>query len=112
MQKVAKNSRLRPASEYERTLRFLGVDAAFRPEVLRTSPLQRARRALSGADEPSLGVPQRRRAELWPDTAIPLQKALEADVLQLRELVPDLDLLHWPEFTHLGDTRELHPTSV
>jgi len=105
-----------PVAEYERTLRFLGVDARFRPELLRTRPLQRARRKLSGEDEPSLGAPQRRRAELWPDTAVPLQKALEADVLQLRELVPDLDLSLWPEFAHLGDIRPdtavLHPTSV
>jgi hypothetical protein len=33
-----------------------------------------------------------------------LQKALEADVVELLELVPDLDLSLWPEFAHLGDT--------
>jgi len=98
-----------PAAQYERTLRFLGVDAGFRPEVLRTSPLQRARRILAGAEEPDLGAPTRRRAELWPDTAVPLQKTLEADVLQLRELVPDLDLSLWPEFAHLGDTESDTP---
>jgi len=106
----------KPASEYERTLRFLGVDTGFRPEVLRTSPLQRARRAISGAEQPDIGAPTRRRADLWPDTAIPLQKALEADVLQLREFVPDLDLSLWPEFAHLGDTEPdtpaLNPISV
>jgi hypothetical protein len=93
-----------PAAEYERTLRFLGVDPGFRPEPLRTSPFQRARRILGGAEGPELGAPTRRRAELWPDIAIPLQKALEADVVELLELVPDLDLSLWPEFAHLGDT--------
>ena len=93
-----------PVAEYERTLRFLGVDPAFRPERLRSGPLHRARRKLARVDEPTLGPPERRRAELWPDTAIPLQKTLEADVLRLRELVPDLDLSLWPEFAHLGDT--------
>ena len=105
-----------PAAEYERTLRFLGVDPGFRPEPLRTSPLQRARRILGGADEPALGAPARRRAELWPDTAIPLQKTLEGEVAKLVELVADLDLSLWPEFAHLGDTEPdtpaLHPTSV
>jgi hypothetical protein len=66
--------------------------------------LQRARRILGGAQGPELGAPTRRRAELWPDIAIPLQKALEADVVELLELVPDLDLSLWPEFAHLGDT--------
>jgi len=105
-----------PASEYERTLRFLGVDAGFRPEVMRTSPLQRARRALSGGEQLDLGAPTRRRAELWPDTAVPLQKTLEVEVRQLHEFVPDLDLSLWPEFAHVGDTTSdtpaLNPTSV
>ena len=105
-----------PAAEYERTLRFLGVDTGFRPEVLRTTPLQRARRMLSGAEEPDIGAPSRRLAELWPDTAVPLQKALEAEGLSLRELLPDLDLSVWPEFAHLGDTKPgtpaLNPISV
>lgn len=105
-----------PAAQYERTLRFLGVDAGFRPDVLRATPLQRARRALSGAEGPDLGAPTRRRAELWPDTAVPLQKALEAEVQQLHKLVPELDISLWPEFAHLGDsesdTPALNPISV
>ena len=87
-----------PVAEYERTLRFLGVDPGFRPKALET------------------GWPRRKRAELWPDIEVPLRKALEADVRELRELVPDLDLSLWPEFAHLGergpDTPALHPTSV
>jgi hypothetical protein len=105
-----------PAAEYERTLKFLGVDAGFRPEVLRAGPLERARRKLGSAEAPDLGAPRRKLAELWPDTAIPLTKALEADVRELRELVPELDLSLWPEFAHPGDTSPgtpaLYPTSV
>jgi len=105
-----------PAAMYERTLSFLGVDPGFRAEALRTSPVQRARRILAGAEERDLGAPTRRRAELWPDTAVPLQKALEAEVLRLHGLVPELDLSLWPEFAHIGDatpdTPALNPTSV
>jgi hypothetical protein len=105
-----------PAAQYERTLRFLGVDPAFRPEAMKTGPLQRARRRLAGAEEPALGAPRRRRAELWPDTEIPLIKALAEDAHELCELVPDLDLSLWPELAHLGDTGArtpaLYPTSV
>ena len=105
-----------PSAQYERTLRFLGVDAGFRPEVLRSGPLRRARRVLGGAEEPVLGAPERRRAPLWADTEVPLIKALEPQVAELRELVPDLDLSLWPEFAHLAggspDTPALSATSV
>jgi hypothetical protein len=104
-----------PAQEYERTLRFLGVDPGFRPEVLRTGALQRARRIVGRGEEPVLGAPQRKRAELWPDTKAPLVKALERDVLELRALAPEVDLSLWPEFAHLGDTAGTpapRPTSV
>jgi hypothetical protein len=96
-----------PEAEYERTLRFLGVDPRFRPEPLRASPLQRARRALGGGDPPALRAPQRKRAELWPETEVPLMKALAADVRRLRDLVPEVDLSLWPEFTQPGDS-DLH----
>jgi hypothetical protein len=89
-----------PGAQYERTLRFLGVDAGFRPEALRSGRLQRARK----------------RAALWPDTEVPLIKALEPQVAELRALVPDLDLSLWPEFAHLAgggpDTPVLSATSV
>jgi hypothetical protein len=105
-----------PIAQYERTLEFLGVDGTFRPETMRASRMQRARLKLGGAEEPATGAPQRRSAELWPDTEIPLIKALAEDVLQLRELVPELDLSLWPKFAHLGDdapdTPALNPTSV
>jgi hypothetical protein len=105
-----------PIAQYERTLEFLGVDSGFRPEMMRTSRLQRARRKLGAAEAPAVDAPVRRRAELWPDTEIPLIKALVEDVAELRELVPDLDLSLWPELTHLGDrspdTPVLDPTSV
>ena len=102
-----------PEAEYERTLRFLEVDDGFRPEVLRSGPLQRARRKLAGAEPPAAGAPQRRRAELWPEIGVPLIKALEPNVLQLQALVPDLDVSLWPEFAHLGSpesgTRQTRP---
>ena len=105
-----------PVAQYERSLRFLGVESAFRPETMKTGPLQRARRRLAGAEEPAVSPPRRRRAELWPDTEIPLIKALAEDVRELRELAPDLDLSLWPELAHPGDTepdtKSLHPTSV
>jgi len=105
-----------PSAQYERTLRFLGVDAGFRPEVLRSGRLQRARRVLGGAEDPALGAPERKRAALWPDTEAPLIKALEPQVAELRMLVPDLDLSLWREFGHLAggspDTPALSATSV
>ncbi len=105
-----------PIAQYERTLEFLGVDPGFRPQTMRTSRLQRARRKLGAAEEPAAGAPERNRAELWPDTELPLVKALAEEVGELRELVPDLDLSLWPELAHAGDTRTrtpaLYPTSV
>lgn len=105
-----------PIAQYERTLEFLGVDRDFRPETMRRSPLQRARLKFGAAEEPAVGAPERRRAELWPDTEIPLIKELAEDVAELHALVPDLDLSLWPEFAHSGDTRSRtpapHPTSV
>ena len=91
-----------PDGEYARTLRFLGVDEHFRPSALGTGPVDRARRVLGRA-----GVvpqpPRLRRRELWPELATPLLKHLEADVSELVELVPDLDLSLWPDFAHLAD---------
>ena len=72
-----------PTGQYERTLEFLGVSSDFRPRLLRRTPKQRA------------------QASLWPDLEIPLLKELEADVRELRELVPDLDLELWPQFAHI-----------
>jgi hypothetical protein len=85
-----------PAGEYARTLRFLGVPDDFRPAALRRGPLQRARRRLAPGTAEEDGV------ELWPDLEIPLLKELEADLLELRALVPDLDLALWPQFAHLA----------
>ena len=92
-----------PAGEYERTLRFLGVDDGFRPEPLRSGPVERARRKLGRGEDPAGGAPRRKRAELWPDLKVPLVKDLEPDVLELRGLVPELDLSLWAEFAHLAD---------
>jgi hypothetical protein len=90
-----------PGREYARTLRFLGVDDGFRPERLRASALERAKRALGRGEPPDLGAPSRRRAELWADLKEPLVRDLEPDVLELRALVPELDLSLWPDFANL-----------
>jgi len=79
-----------PQEEYARTLRFLGVPDDYRPSGLRRRAVGRAR----GRFEPS-------DVELWPDIEMPLLKELEADVRELRELVPDLDLSLWPEFARI-----------
>jgi len=106
-----------PAAQYRRTLEFLGVrDTAFVP--------RRLRRKAAGRPESipveialRLGLPAglRRRltermsgrplaretAPLWPDLEASLHTALDPQVEQLRELVPDLDLSLWPNFaTH------------
>ncbi len=80
-----------PLGEYARTLAFLGVADDFQPAGLRRRPLRQVRRQFELSD-----------AELWPDLEIPLLKELEADVLELRVLVPDLDLALWPQFSHLA----------
>ena len=90
-----------PVGEYTRTLRFLGVDDGFRPERLRASAVERAKRALGRAEPPDLGAPRRRRAELWPDLGEPLVRDLEPDVRELRALAPELDLSLWPDFANL-----------
>ena len=79
-----------PSGEYARTLDFLGVDMDFRPAGLRRRPMRRARKNFARAD-----------AELWPDLEIPMLKELEADVRELSELVPDLDISLWPQFAHV-----------
>jgi hypothetical protein len=92
-----------PACEYARTLRFLGVDDAFRPDKLRASRLQLTRPMLGGArrrlkDKLLPKTPPK----LWPDIETPLLAELETDVRELAKLVPDLDLSLWPSFAHLG----------
>lgn len=84
-----------PQEQYARTLRFLGVPDDFRPTGLRRRAIRRARRQLDRAD-----------AHLWRDLEVPLLKELEADVGELRELVPDLDLALWPQFAHLATGQE------
>jgi hypothetical protein len=76
-----------PVEQYTRTLRFLDVADEFTPAGLGRRQIRSARRRFERAD-----------VELWPDLAIPMLKELEADVRELRELVPELDLSLWPEF--------------
>jgi hypothetical protein len=76
-----------PQEQYARTLRFLGVVDDFRPAGVGRRLIRRARRQFDRSD-----------AKLWPDLETPMLKELEADVRELRELVPDLDLSLWPQF--------------
>jgi hypothetical protein len=50
------------------------------------------------------GRPAAERPEepLWPDIEAALHTALDPDVEALKQLVPQLDLALWPNFTHLG----------
>jgi hypothetical protein len=67
-----------PAGQYARTLSFLGVADDFQPPAT-PRPIERP------------------GAQLWPDLEIPMLKEFEADVRELHELVPDLDLSLWPQ---------------
>jgi hypothetical protein len=112
-----------PLTEYRRTLEFLGVrDTAFAPRTLRRKaagkPESRAVAALLRLGLPAgtrrrvaerlAGRPiaERSPAPLWPDLEAALHTALDPDVAALRELVPELDLRLWPNFTHLAGSRE------
>lgn len=68
-----------PAAEYERTLRFLGVDPSHRPASLSAPPEEEL------APEP------------WPDLRAGIVDVLAEDVAELASLV-ELDLSLWPDF--------------
>lgn len=83
-----------PAGEYARTLRFLSLRDDFEPfSRLRTRVGTVVRRFLS----------RRVRTELWPDLAEALRADLEPEMLELRDMVPDLDFTLWPGFAHLAE---------
>lgn len=76
--------------QYARTLRFLGVRDDFVPQEF-----TRVRgRSYESQKEP-----------LWPDLEEELTAALEPDVRDLRDLLPDFDLALWPHFAHLAALR-------
>jgi hypothetical protein len=89
-----------PLGQYARTLDFLGVDAGFQPGGLRRRLLRRSSR--------TAGAPARPDAKLWPDLEVPMLTELEADVRELRELVPDLDLSLWPQFARVDVHSRAH----
>jgi hypothetical protein len=89
-----------PLGQYARTLDFLGVDAGFQPGGLRRRLLRRSGR--------TAGAPARPDAKLWPDLEVPMLTELEADVRELRELVPDLDLSLWPQFARVDVHSRAH----
>ena len=91
-----------PLGEYARTLSFLGVADDFAPASLRGGGRRRARRMIGRDDGRLPGAPEPADVELWPDLESPLLKELEADVRELRTLVPDRDLSLWPQFAHLA----------
>lgn len=88
-------------AEYARTLRFLGVDPGFVAGPLRRG----AGRARVAAALRAVGVVRRPpRAPLWPDLEASLHDELDPEMLELRELVPDVDLSLWPNFAELAKT--------
>ena len=70
-----------PATEYERTLRFLGADPAHRPPGIERGPA-----------EEDLGF------EPWPDLVEGIRGAFADDLADLRRIAPELDLALWPDF--------------
>jgi Sulfotransferase domain len=72
-----------PASEYRRTLEFLGVDPDHRNASFET-----ARGTTQAAS----------KHELWPDLMEGLRATLAPEVAELASLVPELDLHLWPNF--------------
>jgi hypothetical protein len=72
-----------PASEYRRTLAFLGVDRDHRNASFET-----ARGTTQAAS----------KHELWPDLMEALRATLAPEVAELATLVPELDLDLWPNF--------------
>ena len=73
-------------AQYARTLRFLGVDDSHVPE-----DMKRARGTTMAA----------KKTNLWADMLEGLHAALDGEVLELRTMVPDLDVSAWPNFAHL-----------
>lgn len=78
------------AGQYRRTLEFLGVDADFLPDP------ERPRGTTTAAG----------KSELWEDMRVALRTALDPEVSRLPELVPDLDLSLWPNFTDIARVPE------
>lgn len=91
-----------PLAEYVRTLRFLGLRDDFEPfSRVRTRISTAARRVVTRRHP---------RTELWPEVRDALRSELTREMLDLKRLVPDLDLDLWPGFegldTPAGDAAE------
>jgi hypothetical protein len=71
-----------PVTQLARTYRFLGLDDTYRPADLRR-PQNPTRRP---------------KATMDPDARRRLVELYRADVMALRDMVPDLDLHLWPDF--------------
>ncbi len=105
--------RKNPEAEYKRALRFLGVRDDYTPpqhRLTRSPRHERVFEALQKAPLPegtldaAIGRPpsdQPSGVELWPDIERALHADLDAEIRELIELAPDLDLSLWPEFAHL-----------
>ena len=76
-----------PASQYRRTLEFLGADTTHPP------PDFQRRRGRSRASQ---------KAELWPDLTEALRASLTDDVRALAAEEPEIDLKLWPNFADLA----------
>jgi hypothetical protein len=101
--------RLDPAGEYARTLRFLGIGDDFQPERFRLLPPDdeagfdgRGRGLLRRLKRTVRPRPTGGANRLWPDLEASILADLEPEVLELKTMVPDLDLNLWPSFAHLA----------
>ena len=91
--------RAEPRTQYARTLRFLGVSEDFVARPLGPRP----GKAQAVAALRRLGLLRSaERAPLWPDIEASLHEELDAEVLALRELVPDLRIDLWPNFREVA----------
>lgn len=87
-----------PVGQYARTLRFLGLRDDFEPFTRLRGRIGQTLRSVVSR-EPKL-------AELWPDLLDELRLELAAEMLELQELVPGLDLALWPDFADLATARK------
>jgi hypothetical protein len=77
-----------PASEYRRTLEFLGVDPDHQPD--------------GGFEQPRGTTQETRKSLVWKDMHEALHATYDPEIAELAELVPELDLSVWPNFTDVA----------
>ena len=83
-----------PLAQYERTLRFLGVEPGRAPQRIRR--LQRRRRLRLRPVRPT--PKDQRTVELWPDVLTALRTELAPEIAALEQLAPEVDTRLWRDF--------------